>query len=433
MHTKLADNNILIFPKSMPLDNAAKIYPAAKGKRTPSLFRLSMELTEYIDSDVLESALRNTLKRMPSFSQHLKRGFFWYYLEHHSDTPPIWPDVRNPCVYLNVEENKGYQFRVSYYRKRIAVDFFHVLTDGTGGMSFLKTLVAEYISLKYSTEIPRDDSILNCCDTPQEDEYEDSFFKYAKPTRLSRIETPAYHIKGTREKYGVIHITTGIMHLKEIHAKAKEYGATVNEFLTAALILSIYKLQQEENHPIRKKQQVKVCIPINLRKHFNSRTLRNFTSYVNLGISPTLGSYTFEEIISNLKHGMALEASKKMLNARFSTNVASEKNKFLRIAPLFLKNPIMKLYYLLIGDRYNSATLSNLGLIALPEEMAKHIERISFMLGAGINPVSCSCVSFEGKLCFNITRTIEEPLLERQFFTTLINMGIHVVLESNQR
>ena len=342
-------------------------------------------------------------------------------------------EIRNPCIYLDERENKGFQFRVSYYKKRIAVDFFHVVTDGTGGMSFLKTLVAEYISIKYQIEITRGNGILDCAEAPQKAEYEDSFLKYAKPMKISRLEQPAYHIKGTREEYGVIHITTGIMPLNEIYAKAKEYGATINEFLTAVLILAIYNIQQKENHPVRKRMPVKVCIPINLRKHFASRTLRNFTSYANLGIVPTLGNYTIEETIAIIRHGMALEANKKILTAKFSTNVASEKNVFLKLAPLYLKDPIMKLYFILNGDRYNSITLSNLGMVKLPEEMAQYVERISFMLGSARNPVACACVSFENKLCFNIIRTIEEPLLERMFYTMLSDMGIHVVLESNQR
>ena len=433
MHTSITENNMPVFPSRMPLDNATKIYPPAKGRRSPSMFRLSMELTEEVDKDVLEQALKSTLKRMPSFSQHLKRGFFWYHFEHKQDAPPILNEIRNPCVYLNVQENKGFQFRVSYYKKRIAVDFFHVVTDGTGGMSFLKTLVAEYLSIKYELAIPRGNGILDCGEAPQKAEYEDSFLKYAKPMRISRMEQPAYHIKGTREEYGVIHITTGIMPLDEIHEKAKDYGATINEFLTAALILAIYNIQQKENHPFRKRQAVKVCIPINLRKHFSSRTLRNFTSYANLGIVPTMGNYTMEETIAIIRHGMALEANKKMLTAKFSTNVESERNPFLKIAPLYLKDPIMKLYFIMNGDRYNSVTLSNLGMVRLPEEMSKYVERVSFMLGSARNPVACACVSFENKLCFNIIRTIEEPLLERAFFSMLTDMGIHVILESNHR
>ncbi len=427
------DDNITAFPPLLPLDNAAKIYPAAKGRRSPSMFRLSMELTEEIDSKVLELALGRALKRMPSFSQHLKRGFFWYHLEHRQEIPPISDDIRNPCVYLNEKKNKGFQLRVSCYKKRISVDYFHVLTDGTGGMVFLKTLVAEYISMKYSVIIPRGNGILDGSDAPQKAEYEDSFFRYAKPMGISRLEKPAYHIKGTREEYGIINITNGIMPLDEVRAKATEFGATINEFLTAVLIQAIYSIQQKENMPFRRKQPVKVCIPINLRRHFPSSTLRNFTSYVNLGIVPSLGSYTLEEIITIIKHGMALEANKKMLTAKFSSNVKSEKNTFLKLAPLYLKDPIMKMYYIMNGDRYNSATLSNLGLVRLPDEMAKYIERIGFMLGAGLNPVSCGCVSFQNKLCFNISRTIKEPLVEKKFFTMLSGMGIHITLESNQR
>ena len=428
-----SEENNSAFPQCLPLDNAAKIYPAAKGRRSPSMFRLSMDLTEEIDRNVLEAALERALKRMPSFSQHLKRGFFWYHLEHRQDMPPVSDDIRNPCVYLNEKKNNGFQLRVSSYRNRISVDYFHVLTDGTGGMVFLKTLVAEYISLKYKVMIPRGNGILDCSEAPQKAEYEDSFFRYAKPMGISRLEKPAYHIRGTREEYGIISITTGIMPLDEIHSKAAQYGATINEYLTAVLILAIYNIQQKESNPFRRKQAVKVCIPINLRKHFPSSTLRNFTSYVNLGIVPTLGSYTIEEVIAIIRHGMALEANKKMLTAKFSSNVKSEKNTFLKLAPLYLKDPIMKMYYIMNGDRYNSTTLSNLGLVRLPDEMAKYVDRIGFMLGAGLNPVSCSCVSFENKLCFYISRTIEEPLVEREFFTMLADMGIHITLESNRR
>lgn len=433
MHTNIIDRNAEPFPSRMPLDNAAKIYPSAKGRRSPSIFRLSMELTEDIDKQILSLALKSTLKRMPSFSQHLKRGFFWYRLEHSQDIPPIFDEIRNPCVYLNEKANKGFQFRVSCYKNRIAVDYFHVITDGTGGMSFLKTLVAEYISLKYETNIPRGNGILDCAEAPHKAEYEDSFLKYAKPMSVSRLESSAYHLRGTREEYGIIHITTGIMPLDEVSAKAKEYGATINELLTAVLILSIYNIQQKENFPFRRHQPVKVSIPINLRKHFPSRTLRNFTTYANLGINPSLGSFTIEETIAVIRHGMALEANKKMLTAKFSTNVASEKNLILKMAPLFLKDPVLKIYFIMNGDRYNSATLSNLGLVCLPEEMAKYVQRIGFLLGAGMNPVFCGCVSFDNKLCFNISRTIAEPLVERQFFTMLSGMGIHLTLESNQR
>lgn len=437
MYSEKACNNLNVTVISgeswMKLDNAAKIYPAAKSKKWPGLFRLSMELTEDIDVDILSIGLERTLKRLPSFSQKLGCGLFWYYLEHQDNTPPVQKDSNNPCVYLDTKANKDFLFRVRYYGRRIAVEFFHVLTDGTGGMCFLKTLVAEYLTLKYDIGIPRSADIIDCNAVPIGDELEDSFLKYARHISKSRKEQSAYHISGTREEIGAINIITGIMPVHEISVKAKEYSVTVNELLTSVLIMAIYNVQQNEMSTRKRKKLIKVCVPINLRKFYPSHTLRNFASYVNLGIDPTLGQYTLEEIIKTVKYTMGLEATEKMMNAKMSTNVSSEKNKIIRVIPLFLKNPLMKLIHYLDGDRYNSTTLSNLGMIKLPNEMVCYVDRIDFMLGAGQNPIACSCVSFKDTLYFNISRTIVEPLVEQNFFTLLVKMGIHIKLESNQR
>ena len=50
----------------MRLDNAAKIYPAARRRSWSSLFRLSATLNEDVDKSVLENALKVTIKRFPS-------------------------------------------------------------------------------------------------------------------------------------------------------------------------------------------------------------------------------------------------------------------------------------------------------------------------------------------------------------------------------
>jgi NRPS condensation-like uncharacterized protein len=437
LYTQTANKNIVFreitSPTWMMLDNAAKIYPAAKSKRTPAMFRLSMELSEDIDKDILQLALDRTLNRMPGFSQHLKSGLFWYYLEHQNDSPDVCEDANNPCVYLDTKANKNFLVRVRYYKRKIAAEFFHVLTDGTGGLCFLKTLVAEYLSIKYDVNIPRNSEILDCEESAKASELEDSFLKYSRSVKKSRKESPAYHISGTREEVGVIHITTAIMSLHEIRYKAMEYGATVNEFLTSVLIMAIYSIQQEENNIMSRNKPVKVCVPVNLRKYYGSNTLRNFASYVNVGIDPSLGEYSLEEIIAIVKHTMALGATEKVLNAKMSTNVSSEKNGVIRALPLIIKNPIMKLIHFLVGDRYNSCTLSNLGLVTLPEEMSQYVQKIDFMLGAGQNPISCSCIGYEKTVSFNISRTITESVVERLFFTRLVKMGIHTKLESNQR
>ena len=176
-NTKSKDDKQL---KWLKLDNAAKIYPAAMSRRWNALFRLSVKFVDPIDPELLQQALLSTLKRYPSFALKLRRGFFWYYLEHIEGAPDIQEDVGNPCVRMNLKENNGFMFRVRYHENRIAVEIFHVLTDGAGGLSFLKTLAAEYATLKYGANIPRSGDILDCNEVPKRGRIRGQFPKIRK-------------------------------------------------------------------------------------------------------------------------------------------------------------------------------------------------------------------------------------------------------------
>ena len=420
--------------KWMKLDNAAKIYPAAKRRKWTALFRVSAELRDPIDPDILEQALACTIPRFPSFAQRLRHGLFWYYLEHIDGYPAIQQDVANPCVRMDLRKNGGFMFRVRYYNRRIAVEFFHVLSDGTGGMCFLKTLVAEYLRLRYGADIPRGGDILDCTEPPKPEELEDAYLKYAKRVTRSRSEADSFYIRGTEESDDFINIITGMIPVQEVLSRAHEKGVTLTEYLTSVLILAIDRLQRSQIKPERRMKPIKICVPINLRKFYPTKTLRNFASYVNPGIEPRYGSYTFDEVLRAVHHYMGTEVTEKLLNAKITTNVQSERSAILRIMPLFVKNVAMKLTFNLVGDRKTSSSISNLGQVRLPDEMAQYVTRMDFILGPlSRNRVVCAAVSYNGMLMLNFTSTIRETDVEREFFRYLVRLGIHVRIESNQR
>ncbi|MCI6908026.1 MAG: alcohol acetyltransferase [Eubacteriales bacterium] len=419
-------------PRFMRLDNAAKIYPAARRRNWMALFRVSAELCEPVDVRILERAQARTLARFPSFALRLKKGLFWYYLEHNEGAPEITEDVANPCVRLDPKTNRGFMFRVRYYRCRIALEVYHVLADGTGGMCFLKTLVAEYLTLKYGVKIPRDREILDCDEAPRPDETEDAYLKYAGDITRSRAEADAYYVRGTDTGDRVC-IITGMLPVQDVLARARSRGATLTEYLTAALILSINDLQTRTGLPRRRRKPVKINVPINLRRFYPSHTMRNFALYVNPGIDPRLGEYTFDEILRAVHHHMGTEVDEKLLNARIATNVRTEQNRLLRAAPLFLKNAVMKLSFHLVGDRKTSSSISNLGVVRVPPEMEAYIRRFDFILGPlSRNRVVCAALSYRDTLYLNFTRTIRETDVERGFFRFLVRDGLHVRLESNR-
>ena len=171
---------------------------------------------------------------------------------------------------------------------------------------------------------------------------------------------------------------------------------------------------------------------MNLRKIFGSRTLRNFVLYVTPEMDPRMGEYTFEEICRIVQHHMGSEITEKKMRAMIATNVSSESNPLLKIVPLFLKNPVMKAVFNAVGERKSCLSLSNLGAVKLPEEMAPFVEHLDFILGVQSRaPYNCGVTTWGNTMHSNFIRNIREPELEYSFYLRLRELGIPVTVQSN--
>ena len=418
----------------MRLDNAAKIYPAAKRRNWTNYFRLSATLTEDVDLGVLRAALDVTVRRFPSIAVRLRRGVFWYYLEEITKAPAIEEDKSYPLVHVPFDDVRKCAFRVLVYGRRVAVEFFHAVTDGTGGLIFLKTLVAEYLCQKYKINIPAGNGVLGRLEDPDPEELEDSFLRYAGDITASRAEQTAYHLRGTPEPDGFLNLTTLMLPVPAVKEKAKEFGVSVTEFIAAVMMKAISDLQAEKVPRRMRRKPVKVLLPVNLRGLFPSRTMRNFASYVTPEIDPRLGDYSLAEICRIVHYRMGLENDPRMMAAKIATNVASERSAVLRVMPLFVKNIAMKAVFDLVGECKSCLCLSNLGLVKLPEEMAPYVARMDFIIGVQAKaPHNCGVVSWNGTMYINMIRNIREPELESHFYRVLHALGLPVKVESNQR
>lgn len=131
------------------VDNVAKVFLASINRRDPRVFRVSCTLNEDVDPDCLNQALEQTARENPQFQVTLHRGLFWHYFESTNLKPQAVPETLAPCAMLYGPQIKNeLLYRVSYYGARINVEMFHAISDGNGGMVFLKTLVHNYLQLK---------------------------------------------------------------------------------------------------------------------------------------------------------------------------------------------------------------------------------------------------------------------------------------------
>ena len=155
------------------LDYAAKIYPLSLAHGQISLFRLSVYLKAPVQPEILQIALTFTIKRFPQFATTLKKGFFWHYLDSTKGHYPVMEEVERPLYPIRVSLSGSKTFKVLYFQNRISVEIFHALTDGSGGMVFLKTLIREYFRL-LGLEAPLDETTfdINCAPDSAEDNNE---------------------------------------------------------------------------------------------------------------------------------------------------------------------------------------------------------------------------------------------------------------------
>jgi len=417
----------------MRLDNAAKIYPAARRQNWSNVYRVSATLYEDVDAEVLRAALDVTVRRFPSIAVRLRRGVFWYYLEQLSSAPEIREEASYPLVRMSKRETGKCALRVLVYRKRIAVELFHALTDGTGAMIFLKTLLAEYLQQKYGAMIPPEHGVLGRLEDPGEEELEDSFLQYTGDVPASRRENTAWHLEGTQEPAGYLHLTCFKVPVSAVLEQAHAYGVSLTVFLAAAMMMALQNMQKEQVPRRNRRKPIKVLLPVNLRKLFPSKTLRNFALYTTPEIEPRLGEYGFSEICKIIQHHMGLDITEKQMASKIAANVSSEKMLLLKLTPLFLKNAVMRMVFDTVGERKSCLTLSNLGAVQVPEEMRKYIDRMDFILGVQARaPHNCGVLSFGDTLYINCIRNIREPTLEAHFHAVLRDMGIPVEVESNE-
>ena len=357
-----------------------------------------------MDPEVLDRAIEELKPRFPTYFVRLRRGFFWYYLETILKAPKSQKDFAYPLTHMTRRELKTCCVRFLYYNNRIAVEVFHSVTDGTGGLILLKNLTARYLELKHGMEIPPEGHIVDIKDKPN----------------------------GTPEADRFRHIITGIVPADKLKEKAHEQGVTVTAFLAAVLAEAIEQRQLAEGRTGRKARPVKITIPVNLRKTFGMNTLRNFTLAVNIGFDPRLGSYTHEQICSLMGHQLAAETIPQRMAGRVAKNVDLQQNLLLRLIPLPIKKICMRTVYMLSGENKGCLNLSNMGVVTVPEAMQPLVERFEFVIGVQYTyPNNCSVATYNGKTYISMIRGIMESELERLVFSRLVELGVPVEIESN--
>lgn len=414
------------------LDLSAIVYPTLQRRDFSSVYRLSVVLKEKIDPVLLQTALDRTLPRFPTYKVAIRKGLFWRYLEPNNRPGPyVLEDIKNPCMPMPFKGSNRYLIRVYYYDRRISLEAHHSLGDGTGGMCLLQTLTAVYLGL-LGHPVKPEGFVLDIDSAPDPEELEDAYMRYANAQFCPpRPAEKTYRVRGTKEPFYTLNIIDGVLSVQEVMAVAKRYHASITEYLNAVLLYALLQKQNADFH-IRLRP-VRIAMPVNLRRFFPSKTLRNFITMVYPSIDPRLGDYQFEEIVEHIHHYMRYYINDKFLRGDITTNAATQRNPLIRVVPLFIKDLVVRTFYTRVQDKNSSAGLTNMGALHVPPDMKPFIERFDIYMGQPFSSrTNCAIISYEDVLTINFASSIVEADVERYFFRKLVQDGIHVKIESNR-
>ena len=412
------------------LDNASKIFLAARSSRDSKVFRLSCELREDVQAELLQQALDETLRDFPLFRSCLRRGIFWYYLEDCADRPLVQEEKDLPCSPLYRPDKPGLLFRVLYYRRRIHLEVFHSLTDGTGALWFLQALLVRYLVLAKGRALTEEEQqFLNPPYLEQMNE--DGFSRlFSHQSRKQRTKAPrkkrsVYRVKGSRTPDKRLNIVEFQLSLKEALARSKALDVTLTIYLTALFVQGVFQRMPE----CEKDKQLTISVPINLRKRYGSYSARNFFAAVTLQLQPEELESGLTTICRRLSEELQKKSSAEFLDRHLAQLQAYEENPFLRIMPRVLKDPILA-FFNHRGNRDISLSISNLGQIKLPSGLMPELEAAS--LAVAVQRPQLCCISSGDVL----TVVLLSPFLERDWQEFTLNLlraeGFTVSSDANE-
>ena len=399
--------------KKFPIDNSAILYLALIRPHHTNIFRFAITLTEDIDPVLLQKAVDRVYHRFPTIFAGFRPGFF-HYQQVQADMPPQVMEDPGLLINMTHEEIAKCAYRVYYREQEIILEGFHALTDGYGMVASFSTLTAEYLRLRYGLEVPAGYPIFDLNQEPSPQEMEDSYLKYADAKPLHLPSRYSYQLPGMDPKCGPVHRETLVYPVEELLAGARKYGVSITAFLSAVMAASIMELQHSRKE--KKLRPVRIMVPIDLRRIFPSKTLRNFILYALPTMEPEEHGWDLKQLTRKFYRQIQDHLQKENLGGIIAYNVKTQNMPLFRILPAKVKCGLMRLAYSYFGESNSSLTMTNLGNMALPREMIPYVQSVSLtMMPRMRSPYNCGMYSYNGNFFINLCRFPEKSDLEAIF------------------
>ena len=407
------------WPNMIP-DHSAILYLSLVRPDHTNVYRVSVSLQSPICPETLQRAADRIHSRFPSIIAGFHPGVFHYSVIPAKAAPTVMEDP-GPLTTMSRHEIETCAYRILYSENTISIEVFHALTDGYGAFTSFRTLLAEYLFLLNGIETPERKFFMEDQPLPLSEELEDVYpmFCNGVPSKLpSRYayQLPRLNHDGVTDHD--ITVSRRYYSTEQVLTAAQSHGVSLTALLSCIMAESIMEIQQKQS--TLPQQPVSIMVPVDLRRHYPSRTLRNFILYALPSLFPGDMSLSPEDRLCNIHRQLKDQTSKEALSSRVTYNVQAQSSRFFRIIPRVLKCFSMRLAYRFFGESNSSITMTNMGMVPFSDELLQHLDHLCFMLTPRRqSPYNCAICSMGSSTCITLTRFGSSLGLEASFFRKL--------------
>ena len=359
--------------------------------------RIVAALTMQIHPDILSASLQEAVVRFPNLAvglQYVDGKAVFRQLQ--SEVPVFEVGKPNPETFADPSLN-GYLFKVSYAHKTVNFDFHRALTDESGMMTFVKSVLFNYLERSgYPVVTGGAIKLLSS-----------EYFKAEGEDAMERLDDvqasrPVWYMDAKAvvpessedAEEEVVHIRVPVSKLR------KEYSDIVNIPVTYIAPLFSHAVHELVAGEMESGEYVVASVQVNLRPYYPSATMLPYHTPIYLAYNRNLSDYPYSTV---------LMSQKKLLEAQLKqdTLAYSAQRKIADIEWAY-EGPVEE-----IDDRFCSIQeksrckstydIAGLGHVILPECMQRLVTELYPVIPTSGKTFSVTAELFKSELAVTVS------------------------------
>lgn len=395
MNSKNCANNITEF------DGAGIIYPYVADKNWNSVYRIEAVLKRTPDPDAVRKAAAALREKYPYFFGTVVKVGSCLALAPSKKCETVFRSTGVYCKPFDLQNGLPL-IRFIYSSNKISLEMFHCLTDGHGGVEFMKEFLREYAKFAGAADGAESTYTPDKCDlTNTTDTFSDIYDRVYMPNvkKTGRFMSDAHQFDKTEQT--PLTVDTINIPFERLHTVSHRLGVTVAMLLAAIQIKAIFASESIVGRKVR------LSVPVDIRRFFGSTSCRNSSLYI-LVEADRHDAMDFKGLLEYVKYQFTDRISTEKLYAMARANVEQARMKAFTSLPLPLKKGLLKFGYSHLGENQFTATLTDIGPINLDFPGCDIVKDIYFILGKQkTKPVNTAVTTFNGTLKLVVSHTTE--------------------------